>query len=75
MMAHYGKAGGPEGDRTLDLHIANVALSQLSYRPVPNFKEPAAQLGEPLRRTSSSVATLPRATELPAHIPVLKRKT
>ncbi len=25
--------GGAEGDRTLDLCIANAALSQLSYRP------------------------------------------
>ena len=27
------KSGGPKGDRTLDLRIANAALSQLSYRP------------------------------------------
>ena len=27
--------GGPERDRTVDLLIANEALSQLSYRPVP----------------------------------------
>ena len=26
-------AGGPEGDRTLDLRVANAALSQLSYKP------------------------------------------
>ncbi len=26
-------AGGAEGDRTLDLSIANAALSQLSYGP------------------------------------------
>ena len=25
--------GGVEGDRTLDLRIANAALSQLSYHP------------------------------------------
>ena len=25
--------GGPKGDRTLDLQIANLALSQLSYGP------------------------------------------
>ena len=31
------KASGPEGDRTLDLRIANAALSQLSYRPVTLF--------------------------------------
>jgi hypothetical protein len=28
-----GKNGGAEGDRTLDLRIANATLSQLSYRP------------------------------------------
>ena len=26
--------GGPGGDRTLDLRVANAALSQLSYEPV-----------------------------------------
>ena len=26
-------SGGAEGDRTLDLRIANATLSQLSYRP------------------------------------------
>ena len=26
-------SGGPEGDRTLDLRVANAALSQLSYSP------------------------------------------
>jgi hypothetical protein len=29
-----GVNGGEEGDRTLDLRIANAALSQLSYFPV-----------------------------------------
>src|SRR5690606_30876104 len=28
-----GRFGGAEGDRTLDLRIANAALSQLSYCP------------------------------------------
>jgi hypothetical protein len=28
-----GEIGGAEGDRTLDLRIANATLSQLSYRP------------------------------------------
>ena len=28
------KIGGAEGDRTLDLRIANATLSQLSYRPI-----------------------------------------
>lgn len=26
--------GGPEEDRTLDLRVANAALSQLSYKPL-----------------------------------------
>ncbi len=26
--------GGPGGDRTLDLRVANAALSQLSYEPI-----------------------------------------
>ncbi len=29
--------GGPERDRTVDLSDANRTLSQLSYRPVPNY--------------------------------------
>ena len=32
-------AGGPEGDRTLDLCVANAALSQLSYGPVSACNE------------------------------------
>ena len=43
-----GGAGGAEGNRTPDLNIANVALSQLSYDPAPplwvadNGKPPAS---------------------------------
>ncbi len=33
MISHEKVTGGAEGDRTLDLRIANAALSQLSYRP------------------------------------------
>ena len=40
--------GGPEGDRTLDLRVANAALSQLSHEPVctvrPFREYPARQL-------------------------------
>ena len=32
-VAPGGGYGGAEGDRTLDLRIANATLSQLSYRP------------------------------------------
>ena len=28
---------GPEENRTPDLYVANVALSQLSYRPIANI--------------------------------------
>ncbi len=38
--------GGAEGDRTPDLVIANDALSQLSYGPVPVFASPAILIGE-----------------------------
>ena len=31
--AHASKVGGPEQNRTVDLLIANEALSQLSYGP------------------------------------------
>ena len=33
-MFEYGPNGGPKGDRTPDLQIANLALSQLSYGPL-----------------------------------------
>ena len=33
MNRHGGVENGAEGDRTLDLRIANATLSQLSYRP------------------------------------------
>ena len=32
----YLSYGGLEGDRTLDLRVANAALSQLSYEPINN---------------------------------------
>ena len=32
-LSFNGLSGGAEGDRTLDLRIANATLSQLSYRP------------------------------------------
>ena len=32
LFVHY--LGGPDRDRTGDLYIANVALCQLSYRPL-----------------------------------------
>ena len=31
------KVGGREGDRTPDLYLAKVALSQLSYTPIPVY--------------------------------------
>ena len=45
--------GGDEGDRTLDLGIANAALSQLSYVPGgENYSHPALR-----RKLSFFVAT------------------
>ena len=34
----YLSFGGLEGDRTLDLRVANAALSQLSYEPIFDFQ-------------------------------------
>jgi hypothetical protein len=43
--------GGAEGDRTLDLRIANATLSQLSYRPTDSHGSPAAKVaGVPKER-------------------------
>ena len=52
-------SGGAEGDRTPDLHDANVALSQLSYRPryVAKFsrmRARGASPGQPLPLPSAS---------------------
>ena len=33
----FMEINGAEGDRTLNLRIANAALSQLSYRPIFDF--------------------------------------
>jgi pimeloyl-ACP methyl ester carboxylesterase len=40
--------GGAEGDRTLDLRIANATLSQLSYRPT---RAPALEISRPSTRS------------------------
>ena len=41
------KVGGGEGDRTLDLRIANATLSQLSYSPFAGRGILAAKQGKP----------------------------
>ena len=41
--ANLRHTGGAEGDRTPDLVIANDALSQLSYGPVPSIIRQATQ--------------------------------
>jgi hypothetical protein len=40
-----GINGGAEGDRTLDLRIANATLSQLSYRPTIRRAILASRIG------------------------------
>ena len=45
------KSGGEEGDRTLDLRIANATLSQLSYFPISVDFTPS-----PSGRTTPSAA-------------------
>ena len=58
--------GGPEGDRTHDLHNAIVALSQLSYRPTEcclhqqNLFEAPKQLRAPLFTEQSPHAKRPK---------------
>jgi hypothetical protein len=49
--AQLKEANGAEGDRTLNLRIANAALSQLSYRPswFIHFKVPSRCLERKLR--------------------------
>ena len=47
--------GGPEGTRTLDLSVANAALSQLSYRPFYAPK-PKYSTKLPLRLQGSGMA-------------------
>ena len=37
MRARTKNCGGSEGDRTLDLCVANAALSQLSYEPASEW--------------------------------------
>ena|GEM_PF-2335463 len=44
------RRGGPEGDRTLDLCIANAALSQLSYRPVFITQNSISQMGRIVKK-------------------------
>jgi hypothetical protein len=41
-----GEIGGAEGDRTLDLRIANATLSQLSYRPTTRAAILAITIGD-----------------------------
>lgn len=43
LFAEFVANGGAEGDRTPDLVIANDALSQLSYGPVPVLTRLAGQ--------------------------------
>src|SRR5688500_683141 len=50
------KNGGAEGDRTPDLYNAIVALSQLSYGPVPFVRR---VLGDPAAPRSSPGRTAP----------------
>jgi hypothetical protein len=37
MLQTRNTTGGRKGDRTLDLRVANAALSQLSYSPPPDI--------------------------------------
>ena len=54
-----GKSGGAEGDRTLDLRIANATLSQLSYRPTARRAILASHSGHRDRRPRHSPVPCP----------------
>ena len=58
-MDTYGQVdGGAEGDRTLDLRIANATLSQLSYRPTCSLRSLEAKWPSgPKRAGDSSTRT------------------
>lgn len=58
MTSHERMIGGAEGDRTLDLRIANAALSQLSYRPTAR----RAILASPPRTSNQSAGCDGRGT-------------
>jgi hypothetical protein len=49
--------GGAEGDRTLDLRIANATLSQLSYRPTIEAAQSSirSQAGQTVRRRTRTL--------------------
>ena len=49
---------GADGDRTHDLHVANVALSQLSYCPgnvVPSIRREASNYSRPERNNNNTI--------------------
>ena len=52
--------GGAEGDRTLDLRIANATLSQLSYRPTTRAAILAMPMGYVQQLCCINRKTLPR---------------
>ena len=57
-MDAYGQVnGGAEGDRTLDLRIANATLSQLSYRPTCSRRDRSQHGRTPKRARDSSTRT------------------
>src|SRR5688572_2424340 len=70
-----GGIGGVEGDRTLDLRIANAALSQLSYHPTRSPElyriADADPLPDPLpRQRGNGAYSRPRPSPTVLSIPV-----
>jgi hypothetical protein len=51
--------GGAEGDRTLDLRIANATLSQLSYRPTTRRAILASGIGTSREESGNSQSARP----------------
>jgi hypothetical protein len=63
MDALGGANGGAEGDRTLDLRIANATLSQLSYRPTYSHGSPQPRVAR-VPKERAILAFVPRIATL-----------
>ena len=67
-MAAFKLPGGGEGSRTLDLSIANAALSQLSYAPgMCLLYEPEAKV---VKRTSAMPFASLQSIQVAFHCPI-----
>src|SRR6185437_13539916 len=56
------KNGGAEGDRTLNLRIANATLSQLSYRPTRKGADRNGPIIAEASRAAAKIRTPPQSS-------------